>query len=75
MVLCLIMRVRDCSTEGLGTQTEVKSTVRIPAALWKRARQATGPQQTLQRLLIEGLELRVAQLEQEGENREGNDAL
>ena len=45
----------------------VKSTVRIPAALWKRARRATGPQHTLQRLLVEGLELRVAQLEKESE--------
>ena len=69
------MRVRDRSTEGPGTQADVKSTVRIPAALWKRARQSSGPQQTLQRLLIEGLELRVAQLEQESEAKEGSDAL
>lgn len=57
------------------TENCVKSTVRIPAALWKRARRATGPQHTLQRLLVEGLELRVAQLEKDSVAKERDDVL
>lgn len=42
----------------------IRTTVRIPAALWKRARAVqNGPRQTLQSLITEGLELRVAALE------------
>jgi len=45
---------------------EIKSTVRIPSLLWRRARAVqSGPRHTLQRMLIEGLELRVRELERE----------
>ena len=61
---------------------EIRTTVRIPSALWKRARAVqSGPRQTLQSLITEGLELRVAALEkaefekqQNGNGKENTDA-
>ena len=76
--MILIMTIKTVLRESGAKTADVKSTVRIPASLWKRARHATGPQHSLQRLLVEGLELRVAQLEKEGESsetKEGNHVL